>query len=498
MIQYRTNIINDNENKYNTFFRKIKDVKIIKELNNNNLYCIDSERDNLFSTIEYLTLIGEKHNYKDLILVYINEKKSVNMSIIYNMFRDLEYIIIDPSNYIDNKSYMDNQNVKIILENYNDESYKKINELNKNNKKIIFFSNINYNEKELLNDLKKQELWCKQLNPLSYFIKLKLFSFNNQELEYLKGEKYISLYSDPKDYELNLINIKDNEKEELKSEKYDINILKEELNYFNEVERKKNYKFEESNILKYNLLGYDNGYESVCEYYIIYKYLLLKNKNDVLQTHLSALGAKKDELKNINRQIVDFLYKINKYYLDVLQISLVSCILKNSIENLKSEALELNKIKIEKIFLEYIQIIYSLKSQVNYFKKGDLLSKEDYKSQIELVKEIIDKLNIYMKKFMEKSEVKKSKNYYYMNKIVNENEYYLKFFITNYEKENNELKDNMILLKKIKKDNIQKHIKEYLSISQIPIINLYKELDIIKEEYPMNMILVDKKDYFFL
>ncbi len=484
MIQYRTNIINDNENKYNSFFRKIIEKSDrLEKLNNNNLYCIDSERDNLFSTIEYLTLIGEKYNYKDLILVYINEKKSVNMSIIYNMFRDLEYIIIDPSNYIDNKSYMDNQNVKIILENYNDESYKKINELNKNNKKIIFFSNINYNEKELLNDLKKQELWCKQLNPLSFFIKLKLNSLNNQELEYLKGEKYISLYSDPKDYELNLINIKDNEKEELKSEKYDINILKEELNYFNEVERKQKYKFEESEILKYNLLGYDDGYESVCEYYIINKYYLNLIKNNQ---------------NKFNKKIIEFLYKINGYYLDVLQTSLVSCILKNSIENLKSEALELNKIKIEKIFLEYIQIIYSLKSQVNYFKKGDLLSKEDYKSQIELVKEIIDKLNIYMKKFMEKSEVKKSKNYYYMNKIINENEYYLKFFITNYEKENNELKDNMILLKKIKKDNIQKHIKEYLSISQIPIINLYKELDIIKEEYPMNKILVDKKDYFFL
>ncbi len=110
MIQYRTNIINDNENKYNTatkmhlppqsghaFFRKINEKsKRLEELNNNNLYCIDSERDNLFSTIEYLTLIGEKHNYKDLLLVYINEKKSVNMSIIYNMFRDLEYIIIDP------------------------------------------------------------------------------------------------------------------------------------------------------------------------------------------------------------------------------------------------------------------------------------------------------------------------------------------------------------------------------------------------------------------
>ncbi len=463
MIQYRTKI--SNESKSSTFFRKItNNSKKLETYNTTDLFCIDDERNNLFLIIEYLTLIGQIYDYKDLLFLYVNEKKSVNMPIIYNMFQDLDYIIVNPSNNLDDKNYMKNNNVKILLENFNDSSYIKINKLNNKNKKIIAFFNIDYDD----DFFKKQELWCNQLNVFSYFIKLKLLK--NDDFEFLKGDKYISIYNNPKEYELNLIHIKENEKEEFEKEKYNTMELKEQLNYFHQIKQNNKYIYQDSDLLKYNLIGYDDSYDSVCEYYIIYNYILKNNKKN-----------------DINDLIMNILYKINKYYVDVLQISLVSCILKNEIDKD-----ELNHLKIEEIFLEYIQIIYSLKNQVNSFKKENFILKNKYNEQIEFVKEIIDKLNFYIKKILEKNIVKKSKNYFFLNKIVNENEYYLKFFITTYEKDINQLNDNINLFKKTK------NTKEYSTLSQIFITNLYRTIELIKEEYPINKVIVDKKDYFFL
>ena len=51
-------------------------------------------------------------------------------------------------------------------------------------------------------------------------------------------------------------------------------------------------------------------------------------------------------------------------------------------ENNKKEDIQ----KIEKIFINFIQIIYSLKYQILYLRKGTLLNKDEYNQQIELVK----------------------------------------------------------------------------------------------------------------
>jgi hypothetical protein len=162
--------------------------------------------------------------------------------------------------------------------------------------------------------------------------------------------------------------------------------------------------------------------------------------------------------------------------------------------------------KIEKIFINFIQIIYSIKYQIIYLRKGTLLNKNEYNHQIELVNDIIDKLNKYMKDILDNNNLKKSKNYYYIKKIVYEYEYYLKYFINQdlleiSKEQENELKNNMNMIKKVK--NYIKQMngdlkKKDILIIQIPILNLFKELDELKMNNPMSTMIIDKKDYFYL
>ncbi len=500
MIQYRTDI-NESE-KYNNFFRKIEGQKNIKnnsKINDkNNLYCIDEQRNNLFSTIEYLNLVNEKYDLKDIICVFINELENVNLQIIYDMFKKLEYIIFDPSKYLGKQNIFEKDNIKILLENYNDESYLKIKELNKKNKKIIIFSNLKYNnnEKDIITNLKKQELWCKQLDVISFFIKFKIInelahSLENINLEnftYLKGDIYIPLYSNINNEEFNLINIG-----ELKYENYNLLKIKDELRYYHNFERVNIFEYKNSKILKDNLLGYDDGYESVGEYYILYEYFKNKNNKNNIDINVGP--------------IIELLYKINLYYLNILQNSLVTCLIKSILfdsenKNNKKEDIQ----KIEKIFINFIQIIYSIKYQIIYLRKGTLLNKNEYNQQIELVNDIIDKLNKYMKDILDNNNFKKSKNYYYIKKIVYEYEYYLKYFINQdlleiSKEQENELKNNMNMIKKVK--NYIKQMngdlkKKDILIIQIPILNLFKELDELKMNNPMSTMIIDKKDYFYL
>ncbi len=438
------------------------------------------------------------------------------MSLIYNFFNDLEYILVDPTNYMGDQTFMSENNINIINEKYNDETYQKINELNKSNKKIIIMFNLEYKDtkKEILEQLMKQELWCTQLNVVGYNIKIRIpnekinkkdmiinnvkMTTNNdyENFYYLAGEKYLPIYNNPDLYELNIMDIRGENEQSFKKESYDLEKLKKQLNYYNYKDRKTLYIFGKSDTLKYNLLGYDDGYESVTEYNIIYNLMNILKKNN----------ENNKNNKNIKtNKILKILYNINKYYLDILQTNLVLCVIKTSIENIKNmrknnevnENLILDDIEL--LFIEYIQIVYSLKEQISNFTKGTMMEEEKYEFQIELIKEIIDKLNEYMKDLLKMDIVKKSKNYYQINKIINELDSYLKYFIVKGEFQEYSYQNNMGIIMKIRDKKKDKKLNEQnMILIQLPILNLFKELDKLKEENPHGMQIVDKKDYFFL
>ena len=53
---------------------------------------------------------------------------------------------------------------------------------------------------------------------------------------------------------------------------YDTKNMIEKCFYFNKIDRVKKYSYKDSEQLKYNLAGFDDSYDIVCEYYICCKY----------------------------------------------------------------------------------------------------------------------------------------------------------------------------------------------------------------------------------
>ncbi len=461
--------MNQTEN-YQTFFRRLeKDSPILKSKSNQYLHCSNYQRENLFSLIEFLTLVKKSYSLNDILFVYMDEHTNINMSIIYSLFSELEYLIVNPDQLKGKIDILKKDNVKVLFANYQDDTYLKIKEMNKKEKKIIFYSSLQYqnlDKNEILTKLLNQELWCNQLESIAYFIRFCIPKTDLSSISYLKGNIFVPIYYPDDIYIFHLINIgKNNEKEE-----YLLDKIQEQLQYYYH-ENQKKFKYKKSSLLKYNLLGYNDSYESVCEYYILYQYFQEENKNN----------------KNIDFQIIQLLFYIQRYYLDILQTNRISCSFHNSMKYIEDDIInnnnnnmkEKNK-QIDKLFIFFIQKIYDLKIQIHHFKNGILLKKDEYLFQIELAIDIINKMIDDMKRFLNLSIVKKNKRTYIMNKIINENEKYLKFFITKDEELTKE------------EENINENKQEYLHLI------LMERLEKLKEENPMEHLIIDKQDYFFL
>lgn len=121
---------------------------------------------------------------------------------------------------------------------------------------------------------------------------------NNMKLEkgnvlYLKGKIFTQIYSHTRSTESRLFIRKYNNRYKIK--KYNCYDYEDKLMYYNIYIRDKEIKFKKSNTITDYLLGYDNKYESVSEYFIIYKYLKYYKK----------------DLSNYNKNIIKILFDIS-------------------------------------------------------------------------------------------------------------------------------------------------------------------------------------------
>lgn len=489
MIDYRDYIDHDNEyHKINRILDLNVDLNE-KSIQSYNVNKMNEHREYLLSIIEFLTILSKKYKYKDLLLIMIKNSKNKYILEINELFNELDYLLIESKSMIDIDESMSSKKTitkKMFIQD--EDLDKKIKLYNKEDKKLVYISDIIYEkDEENIEQMEYSIRLCKNLNTVGYYIKVNYLLLNNG---FLDGSLYIPVYNNINNTNINVIKIME-EGENIKIDNYNVNQIENAFRYQNKINCIKKYKYEKSNLLKENLFGYDDGYESVCEYYIIYEYYMNKYKN------------KSRSSDNIHQYVINNLYKMNHYYLNILQHHFITSYLLSMMNN--------KSIKNEYIYIYFIQIVYMLKNQMKYIKNNHFLDSSKNSKQIDIIKDIIDKMCDYINNIGVKNKI--SKNMY---EIVNEYKYYLKYYILESEEVNNMYNDHLhsesssksginVYIENvnetkeyIKGIKIEKYkTKDILKIN-VPILYLLNKLKELKNKYSLNKVIVDKKDYFFL
>jgi hypothetical protein len=405
--------------------------------------CHDGQRKLLYSEIEFYSMIKEKYDLNNILVVYVGSASGIHEPIIFDLFPELDFYLCDPNPYlIDHPLIKNKERVRINNDYYDDETWKDVIKFNKKNKNIIFICDIreDVTEKEVLKNMIQQQLWTIQLNSIAYMLKFrlpyliedkiknlninyklpkdlkvnkKLLSNKNKNIYdflYLKGDIYFQIYAPTMSSETRLIYIKDNKNDKFEIQNYNIENYDGNLYYFNIIDRNKKYVYKDSELVKYHILGYDDSYESVCEYFIIEKYLGENSNYD---------------------EIIRKLYEINNKIIYYSKKDIVLCPFYTMFKKKKefiidyeyNKNIKLKKNKAEKIINTlkniYISVIFSLKNQYYYFGKGNILSYNNYEKQRENIKQQFQKLNKYIEEIINKELGKKNTKYIIIKDILN-------------------------------------------------------------------------------
>lgn len=365
------------------------------------LSCHWGQRKLMYSEIEYLTILANYISKDKSLIVYIGAATGEHMDYYKILFPDIEMILYDP-----NPFKLDKTNKMFIIKNefFTDESIKEILSIAKE-RNIIFISDIRSQtddewEELVWENMIKQQEWGIKLNAKYMLLKFRLpfqndkksenYSYNldkikdvininskNKEtnkLLYLSGKIIFQIYAPNRSTETRLFIQKRNDKYDL--EYYNNKDYEEQMNYFNQIDRLKNYKYKQSNELQNHILGYTNTYDNTGEYYIIYKYLkYFKHETDNIHEKTIKLVC----------QINYFLNKININSLILCNIHSINIKYKKDIEMLKKKVKEECNILSKK-----------LTNQLQNIKTSKILSNNDINKmiQIENNKKLIYK-NIY-------------------------------------------------------------------------------------------------------
>jgi hypothetical protein len=504
MINYRNVVSNEFKEIYRTLNEKSpkRSYQPGKEKIFN---CHDGQRKLLYSEIEYYNYLGKIYDLNDILVVYVGSGEGLHMSLIFDMFPQLDFILIDPNKSLCKHAFMKNKEKVIqINEYYTDSFYLKIKTLNKKNKKIAFMSDIreDLDELEIWKNMIQQQLWCIQLDSIAYLLKFRLPYFtekfdikdykyfiplsdkksiyefkdnkNNQfDVVYLKGDIFIQIYAPSKSSETRLMYIrKPNELFTFKN--YNIRDYEDQCFYFNTIGRQLNYKYENSELMKYNLLGFDDGYESVSEYLIISQYIDLfyekyKNTNYLEVEYLKKILENPKISKTA--KCIQILYYIDLYYTRITNKNLIECTFRSAIkrkalpEKIKDEK-EKERVNefVEIIKNKYFEVIFSMKTQISFFLKNNInfsmLNEEEYKEQIKYSSEILKGINFYMKDILSRKYLKKDEKYYITLNLIDTKEDIISKYI-----ENN--KNKIILSKNELNQMINTSSDEFIKLNKI-------------------------------
>ena len=435
-INYRTTPSNE----YNPLFRTLSFTTPHKyypygTLETHSLNCHDGQRKLLFSEIEFYTLVREKYDLNNVLVVYAGSADGTHEPIIFDMFPELDFYLCDPNPFHIKHPFIHNkERVKIVNDFYTDETWRDVVKFNKKKKDIIFVSDIRVTEtnEAVFNNMIEQQRWIIQLNSVAYMVKFRLLYdldqskfnisyeipsgknikafnkkaniseniseniFNNNQytsnnFQYLKGEIYLQIYAPITSTETRLVYVKDNKNEKFEIINYNTHDYDAFMYYFNNVDRKKKYYYNNSVLMKYNLLGYDDSYESVSEYFIIEKYLY--NKDNLISNK-----------NNTYKDVIQYLYLLDNRINSIIHKNIVLCpfytLSKNKsifdrLKESKSKELLMN---IKKLYIIYL---YSFKNQYYYFGKGTLLDKSEYESMQKDIIHNVELLNKFITPYMD-------------------------------------------------------------------------------------------------
>ena len=395
-------LLSDNQQKGGTYHGySSKNFKFnlpitVNDLSNNSIFngnakdisplCHWGQKKLLLSEIQFFTNICIKlniKNLKDYVVVYIGSADGTHLPILFDMFPELEWHLIDPNPFSKFVKKYGKNKVFIYNEYFTNESIKKI--LKNVNKKILFISDIRVvpKDEQVMKDMKDQGRWGMELNSDYMLLKFRLpynepgtfKPLNINDLEYnqdlinnydlvandciyLKGTMFLQLYHPTYSTELRLL------VEKNKNNKYDL----DNYNYI-EIENKLfNYNSEIRGILNnenYNFLnlipGYDTSIECILEYNIIKKYYeYFHNYN--------------------NNQIINKLFEMNLFLEKLTYKQFLICNYENIKKNIKFlKDDRKTKAKLWKKIIK-VNISQNILFQKNYIKKhgNKILDKNKY------------------------------------------------------------------------------------------------------------------------
>ncbi len=306
----------------------------------------------------------------------------------------------------------------------------------------------------------------------------------------MKGDIYLQIYPPVKSTETRLIHIRDNN-EQFTFYKYDPKSYEDQMFYFNTKSRLQSFKYKDSELMKYHLIGYDDSYESVSEYFIMEQYLNTYYKS-IEKYNYNHYNNKllRIIVENKNKKETDIIIHLLNYLnLESIQLTnkdLITCSFRTSIRKNKIPEFVKDENKLIKIndFIEiikgkYFNTILSMKKQIEYFTKGDILNKDDYIYQIDLMKDVLKILNYYMKIILERKYTKKNISYFLTKEILD----YDNEFLSKYLEKNKTTQIQSFMFNQIQENQQQKDSKN-LELFK----NILKELKDIKKEYKMKNI----------
>jgi hypothetical protein len=203
----------------------------------------------------------------------------------------------------------------------------------------------------------------------------------NRQYPYLEGTIFKQLYAPRHSTETRLI-CSMNSDGKYKFKLYDAELYTRQLYHFNINERMDEFIYHRSNILRYHIIGMNDLYCSVAEYYIIEQYLtMLNDYNRNITPYAQSI------------EVIKMMYMIHKNISKITNKTILLC---GPIDILKQVNNNLFKTKFShsarRHILKYLtgqfnQLWTSINKQINSFKvpKELILDEKDYKDQSELL-----------------------------------------------------------------------------------------------------------------
>lgn len=413
------------------FYRTIDDnYPTIKWENNidsqTHFTCHWGQRKLFYSELEFLSIVSTKINiHKDeCLIVYIGAAEGQHINLFKILFKNTQFLLYDPNEFKVLENEIEEENKQFIIKTgeegfFTNNTVKEVLNI-ANGRKIILICDIRgqdyetsdkkYKEDMVWRNMLEQQKWGIMLdaefmllkmrfpfnlksNDLEYNLedelKNKIIINNNNEMNnvmYLNGKIYLQIHAGVRSAESRLFvskikyyenntDYKEEQQEKYELKYYNIQKYEEQLNFFNLNDRVMIFTYEKSQDMINHLLGFDNSYDMVCEYYICSVYLK-KYKKEVND-------------KKLHCEIIKLMHLINEFFYNISKRneSLILCVFKKYIEFYKNNK---NKNGIETIKSYLVQMPKMIKEnyykQVELIKKSKILSTTEKKKQIEINK----------------------------------------------------------------------------------------------------------------